>query len=329
MKRVAWVRCVLSLAVMALGAVGCGEDGEGVNSVAADKHIRTVFLILMENKNLDGILANANAPYLNNTLVPISSYTDNYKGPNDGTLHPSEPNYIWLEAGDNFGITNDDDPDANHRPETDHLVTLLEKAGVSWRSYQEDITADVCPLTGIANYEPKHNPMVFFDDVINYNTQTMSADPLAPRCVKNIRPFSELTADLQNNKVARYNFLTPNQCNDMHSPCAPLRNPVKQGDNWLAQWIPVIQASQAYKDNGVIIIAWDEAELSRTCLADCPIPFLILSPLAKGGGYHNSIRYDHSSTLKSLQEIFHVSPLLRHAGDEGVEDLRDLFETFP
>ena len=46
--------------------------------------------------------------------------------------------------------------------------------------------------------------------------------------------------------------------------------------------------------------------------------FFLLSPFAKGGGkkaYSNSIHYDHSSTLKTFQEIFQVGPLLGAAGN--------------
>jgi hypothetical protein len=55
----------------------------------------------------------------------------------------------------------------------------------------------------------------------------------------------------------------------------------------------------------------------------------ILSPFAKGGGkkpFSNSIHYDHSSTLKTLQEIFHVEPLLGAAADPGTKDLSDFFK---
>lgn len=305
---------------------GCGDEH---GSVEPD-HIKTVFVIVMENKNWADVKGSPKAPYLNDTLLPASSYAENYRGARDGALHPSEPNYIWLEAGDNLGITNDNDPDRNHRPETDHLVNLLEDAGVSWRSYQEDITGTECPLHSIGDYKPKHNPMVFFDDVIGYDPVTQMADPQAPRCLAHMSPLEQLATDLQNDTVARYNFVTPNQCNDMHSECAPLNDEIKQGDNWLAEWIPKIQASEAYRDNGAIFLTWDEGELSRACItANCPIGMIVLSPLAKGGGYSNAIAYDHSSMLKSVQEIFGVSPLLRHAGDPQVQDLADLFVTFP
>ncbi|HTT21902.1 MAG TPA: hypothetical protein VMG82_23435 [Candidatus Sulfotelmatobacter sp.] len=62
---------------------------------------------------------------------------------------------------------------------------------------------------------------------------------------------------------------------------------------------------------------------------DGPIGMFLLSPFAKGSGkkaYSNSIYYDHSSTLKTLQEIFGVTPLLGAAGDAAAVDLSDLFK---
>jgi len=286
-------------------------------------HIKTVFLILMENKTWSEVKGSADAPFLNGTLLPAAAVADGYKGPNGGNVHPSEPNYLWLEAGDNFGIANDADPATNHQSTKEHLVTQLEAAGVTWKSYQEDIAGDVCPLTSVKNYAPKHNPMVFFDDVTNTN------DPQAPRCLAHVRPLTELDTDLTGGKVAQYNFVTPNQCNDMHSSCPPISNEIKQGDDWLSAWIPKIQASDAYKNGGAIIVTWDEAESTPSCLTgNCPIGLFALSPLAKAG-YSNQTPYDHSSTLKSLQEIFGVRPFLRAAGGSCVPDLRDLFTSFP
>jgi hypothetical protein len=65
----------------------------------------------------------------------------------------------------NFGITNDNDPSVNHQSTTAHFVTQLASVGVSWKTYQEDISGTTCPLTSVANYAPKHNPFVYFDDV--------------------------------------------------------------------------------------------------------------------------------------------------------------------
>ena len=47
----------------------------------------------------------------------------------------------------------------------------------------------------------------------------------------------------------------------------------------------------------------------------------------RGGGYYNSIPYTHSSTLRTVEELFGVSPLLNDAANAS--DLADLFATFP
>ena len=275
---------------------------------------KTVFLILMENHNWSDIKNSSSASYINNIVLPMASYAEQYYNPPGN--HPSEPNYLWLEAGTNFGISNDDNPDANHQSTTQHLVTLLNNAHISWKSYQESISGSVCPLTENGLYAPKHNPMVFFDDVTNTN------DPHSSYCIAHVRPYTELATDLQQNTQARYNFITPNLCDDMHDTCAPLNNSVKQGDTWLAQNLPAILNSQAYKNGGIVFITWDEGGTG-----DGPIGMIVLSSDAKGGGYSNTIRYTHSSTLRTLEEIFGVTPLL---GDSAhATDLRDLFRTFP
>ncbi|MDB6147416.1 MAG: hypothetical protein JWO45_1080 [Spartobacteria bacterium] len=270
----------------------------------------TVFVIVMENHIWSEIKGNADAPYINNTLLPLASYCDQYYNPPG--LHPSEPNYLWLEAGTNFGITNDNAPASNHQATTNHFVTQLKNAGISWKTYQENIDGLSCPVADNYPYAVRHNPFAFFDDV------TTSANPA---CTSVMRPLSELATDLANNTVAHYNFLTPNLCSDMHDSCAPTNNPVKQGDDWLAQNLPGILSSAAYQNNGLVIVTWDEGENG----SDGPIGMIVLSPLAKGSGYHSAIRYTHSAALRTLQKIFGVSPFL--GGASSGNDLGDLFVT--
>ena len=135
------------------------------------------------------------------------------------------------------------------------------------------------------------------------------------------RPYSELAGDLRSNTVARYNFITPNLCNDMHDSCAPVSNQILQGDTWLSQEIPKMMNSSAYTNSGAIFIVWDEGTGSAT------IPMIVLSPMARGNGYANNIPYTHSSMLRTIQEIFQVTPLL---GDgANATDLSDLFIVAP
>jgi len=274
----------------------------------------TVFVIVMENHNWSSIKGNASAPYINDTLLPLASHAEQYYNPPN--VHPSEPNYLWLEAGTNFGILDDGDPASNHQRTGRHLVNLLEAAGLSWRAYQEDISGTDCPLTERGLYHVDHNPFVYFDDVTQRN------DPQAARCIEHVRPYSELDSDLINDTVASYNFITPDVCHDMHDACAPLNDPVQQGDMWLSTEVPKILASRAYAENGALFIVWDEAKAG-----DGPIGMILLSPKAKGGGYQNTIRYTHSSMVRTIEEIFGVSPLLGEAAN--AIDLSDLFASFP
>ena len=108
-------------------------------------NVKTVFVVVMENHNWSQFKGSASAPYLNNTLLPIASHAEQYYNP--PSLHPSLPNYLWMEAGTNFGILNDSDPSINHQSTTSHLVTQLKNANITWKTYQEDISGTNCPLT--------------------------------------------------------------------------------------------------------------------------------------------------------------------------------------
>lgn len=366
-------------------------------------NIKTVFAIAMENHNwtqpanqftgdIQQVYRNPNAPFINSLVngtavaiisgspVNISSqvaYATAYHnvlatdGGNNPHIHPSEPNYLWSEAGTNFGVLNDNDPYADpggtNQNTPLHLSNLLTMAGHTWRSYQEDIdlatradgglTNDPLPQnlwtvplssfsgnfpTGINqyngssqyNYAAKHNPMVFFTDTNGGNNATPS-NPSSTHYA----PLQQLAVDLANNTVADYNWITPDQYNDMHTA---LKNGykgligdaanIKQGDDFLSQVVPMIMASNAYKDHGVIILWWDESESDGNAGDNADdfghtIGEIIISPLAhanvNGLPYANSVDYTHSSDLRTMQEIFHVGPYLGDAANAN--DLSDLF----
>lgn len=276
--------------------------------------IQTVFIILMENQDWVSIQGSAAAPYINHTLLPMGSHCSQYFSASN-PLHPSEPNYIWLEAGSNLGITDNNGPLVNHQNTTNHLVSLLQNAGISWKTYQEDIDGLEVPLTATNLYVPRHNAFVYFDDVTGTN------DPSNPYGIAHIRPYTELAQDLASNTVARYNFITPNLCDDMHDPCPPLYDLIRQGDNWLASEIPKLLASPAYTNGGAIFITWDEP--GPNPFSDGAVGMIVLSPFVKGGGYVSNVPLTHSSTLRTFQEIFGVKPLLGDAAN--VTNLSDLF----
>lgn len=226
-------------------------------------------------------------------------------------------------------------------------------SGKTWRSYQEDTDINqtnipfcrrpnTVPLTSKSgtfttgtnqyngsnqyDYVAKHNPQVFFATTNGGNNSTPS-NPLA----LNYAPLQQLQSDLTNNTIAQYNWITPDQFNDQHSTLSGAftyngvhytgdQANIAQGDNFLAQLVPQIEASQAYKNDGAVIIWWDE-----TVGGDDPsrrMGEIVISPDAKGDAYTNN-RYTHSSDLLTIQEIFNVGPCLRDACNAS--DLSDLF----
>lgn len=303
-----------------LGVASCGGSGASIQSTSppqpaqpAVHHIQNVFIIMMENHNWTGdgslsIQNNASAPYINQTLAPMGAYASNYFNP--PMNHPSLPNYLWLEAGTNFGILADGPSVAiDEQTTTQHLVSLLEAAGFSWKQYSGTTDGMTCPLTS-----QWHTPFVFFSDVTN------NLDPHSQNCISHIRPIAELDTDLAAGATPNYSFITPDDCHNMHTSCTS-DDQILTGDTWLSQEVPKILASPGYK-NGVLFILFDEADKG-----DGPIPMLVLSPFGKTGGYTNNTYYEHGSMLRTVEEIFGLSPLLGDATQQA--DLSDFFAQFP
>lgn len=282
---------------------------EESSALRASHSIKTVWVIVMENQSWRNIHGNPNAPYINDTLLKVGAHAERYT--NEET-HPSEPNYIWLEAGDDLDISDDDDPFENYRTTKNHLTNQLEAVGVTWRAFPEGIGGDVCPTQSAGSYKAKHVPFVYFEDV------TGGRNPSSTRCIEHLRPYGELLSN-----VGQYNFITPNQCHDMHDiEGCETPNQIANGDRFLSREIPKIQATDAYKNGGAIFLTWDEG----TDDEDAPLGMIVLSPFAKPG-YSNELPYSHGSMLRTLQEIFAVRPYLRDAS--RATPMADLFTSFP
>ena len=356
--------------------------------------IGDVFVIAMENHNfiqptnkftgsLQQVYQNPAAAYITSLVTPgdpnaaQTSWAQNYYSVGN-TVHPSEPNYIWSEAGTNFGVTNDNrpyqSPGGTNQNTDQHLTGLMIQAGVTFKSYQEGIdlvpgangkpTNAVSPQSqwispinnfsgtnapsagnpGYVNpyngsnqydYAVKHDPMSFFTDT-NGGNDTTSSNPAA----KYYAPLEALQSDLTNNTVARYNWITPDQFNDMHTGLTGgFTDPrtgihytgdqakIAQGDNFLSMIVPMIMASDAYKNDETE----GEPASSNPAFTGFTSMEIIISPLAKGNAYASPLNYDHSSDLKTMQELFNVygtagNGLVGAAGASATNDLGDLFK---
>jgi hypothetical protein len=106
---------------------------------------------------------------------------------------------------------------------------------------------------------------------------------------------------------------------------------VAEGDNFLSIVVPEIEASQAFKDNGEIVIWNDETEGDEDVgsTAGFDGTEIVISPLAKGNAYTNDVLYTHASDLVTLQNIFGVAGGGADGylgGSGGANSLADLFK---
>ena len=286
--------------------------------------IQHVFVVAMENADAATVYDSASWSYLDHHLLPQAARALAFQDQLPVGA-PSEPHYIWMEAGtDAFAdhtFTTDDPPSAaNSTGDSNHLVTQLAQAdnGADWTSYQEglDAATGACPLTDDGFYRPRHNPFVFFRDVVG-----MPPSTLAPACAAHHRPLSALAADLAAGSVNAYNFITPNLCHDGHGATGcPDSNLAQAADRWLSETLPSLIAF-ANANEGVIFLVWDQGARSGQ------LPFIAVGPHVKAG-YAGSVGYSHSSLLKSLEEILGVAIL---PPVSAANDFSDLFEagTFP
>lgn len=174
------------------------------------------------------------------------------------------------------------------------LPDQLDAIGKTWRGYMGDMgndparesatcghpTLNTQDLTQSAEapsaavplgdqYASRHDPFVYFHSIID-----------STECNKNVVNLNQLATDLASETTTpNFVFITPNLCDDGHD--APCKNGQPGGlisaDAFLQKWVPMIMASQAYQEDGLLIINFDEGGLTVT-----PGPGGALSIVAAG-----------------------------------------------
>lgn len=338
---------------------------------AALPPIRHVFVLMLENQNAAVTFdSRSPTPYLAHTLTAQGAFLPNYYG----IGHASLDNYIALVSGQAPNEkTQLDCPLFSDflatRPGLDAhgqvlglgcvypnmvktLPDQLEAARLTWKGYMEDMGNDprreraTCghPQIGTQDYTliatardkyaAKHNPFVYFHTIIDDQA----------RCDTHVVNLETLTKDLRSvATTANYTFITPNLCSDGHDPECIDGSPGGYAgiEVFLRKWVPLITGSPAFKQDGLLVITFDESdgsgsEGSTACCGEQPLPGArrpagVLGP---GGGRIGAVLvsryikpgtvsatpYNHYSLLRSVEDIFG----LEHLGYAAEADLRSL-----
>lgn len=350
--------------LLGLLLAGCA-DGPAARAAAENAAVnvpRHVFVIILENEPFQiSFGEHSPAPYLAHELPKQGLLLTRYFA----IGHDSLDNYIAIISGQ---APNSDTQQDCHvfsafrrsRPGFDvhgqisgtgcvypadvkTLANQLQDAGHTWRGYMQSMGADpsreasACAHPKIGEidktnhatvhdeYADKHDPFVYFHSIIDH-----PAD-----CAMHVVNLDRLADDLQSIATTpNFSFITPDLCRDGHD--APCRNGQPGGlvsaDGFLREWVPRITASPAFKQDGLLIITFDEGTRATACCgetrpAGAPQPgqsgpgggrvgAVVLSPFVKPGTT-SAANYNHYSLLRSVEDWFGL-PHLGYAGQQGL-----------
>ena len=221
------------------------------------------------------------------------------------------------------------------------IADQLELAGMSWKSYQEDLPpygadkvdysdgllsevgAQFSPLPKL--YAVKHNPFAYFASTQEHG-------------LRNMVDLRQLYADLARGRAPNFSLIAPNQCHDQHGrggsevgtgcqfdpdPANDVLNPalIAQGDAALKDLVGAIRGSRVWGEGqNAIVVVWDENDYSGK-----PNQVVVVVDTNYGvKGVTSNVRYNHFALLKSLEAGFGLG-YLNHAADANVPLMSDLF----
>ncbi len=352
---------LMTVALTLTTLVGTALPAQAPARAASSAGYAHIFFIMMENEGPPQIVGNmADAPFINSLVAKYAS-ADNYFG----VTHPSLPNYLATLSGSYQGIWDDckagsavtcpPEEFVSGQPYNGKLLTpaqiaaagaqphmfsgqtlvdQLEAHNLSWKAYIESIPSagfagEYYPVDTVGGkivprklYAQKHNPFMYFSSIANN-----------PARLKKVVPLGQFDADLSSNQMPNFVWITPNECNDMHSlspanakavgipACAApdsgvYHGPISIGDTFLRTTVGRIMASAAWRQKSAIVIAWDENDyssyegccqspsgLNGITLGGGHAPFITI---LSRGAHHlvDATPYNHYSFLATLEKLW-------------------------
>jgi phosphatidylinositol-3-phosphatase len=304
--------------------------------------VKHVFVISLASPGYEQSLGGqSQMPYLSATLRPKGELLSNYTLlgeaglPNQIAALSGQPPNAETSAGcptyAEFSSTSKMDSNGVvhgagcvYSVETLTLADQLGSSRLTWRAYVDGMVDEtgapascVHPGTGESEtvtpggYAASQNPFVYFHSLLDLGD--CSADDL---------PIEKLTADLgKTDKTPSYSLIAPTPCDSgATGQCAPgtTEGPAS-ADAFLANWVPKILASPAYKADGLLIVDFGgvnppSTEPGATPPAD-PLRTgaLLISPFLTPGSTDGAA-YNPYSLLRSTEDLFGLEPLGLAAG---------------
>lgn len=253
--------------------------------------VKHIVIVILENKNADAAKVQ---PFMGR-LANEGAYLAQYYA----ITHPSQPNYIAMISGSTQSVTNDGNV-VLHGPHIGQSVT--------WKTYAEDYPDGGCHTDKrIAKYVRKHNPFISFADVADHDA------------CRNIVPFTAFKHDFESGNLPQLSLVIPNLDDDAHD------KPVRFADDWLTAKFEPLMADPNLWNDTLLVVTFDEDATFLNTGGDGNRVYIALW----GGAVapHTviaDVSYDHYDLLRTIEEIFHVSPLA--AGDTAAHPISGIWK---
>lgn len=192
-------------------------------------------------------------------------------------LHPSEPNYYALFAGNTLVTANVCPVNGGNTP---NLGSQLLGAGRTFAGYAEGLPEVGSPACSAGKYARKHVPWASFTNIPSSRSLPFSAFP----------PPGNYAS------LPTVSIVIPNLDNDMHD------GSITQGDTWLYQNLSQY-ASWARANNSLLILTWDEDDNTPRN----QIPTVFYGASVRPGIYNEPI--SHYNVLSTLEEMYGLPKL--------------------
>ncbi len=271
---------------MTLAACGGGFNigsgsGSGSGTTTHIARVQHVVIVVMENLDYADVVGSANAPYINNTLIPEGGLATKYYA----NLHPSIGNYFIITTGIPFSV----DDGFTGVVTTDNVVRQLDAASRSWKVYAQSLPSQGYLGGNVYPYLRRHNPISYFQEVQPPSTENM-----------NIVDFSQFQTDLSAGTLPAYSFVVPDAVHNAHdcpgggSNCT-VGDRVAEVDTWLSQNIAPLLANLQFQQSGLFILTTDESRDSIDNGGGQVATVLVGTGVK--AGYQGTTSYDHRSLL--------------------------------
>jgi hypothetical protein len=322
------------------------EEAEEAPSKPEAGRIKHVFLISLVGSGYQAAFGTTTSqmPYLNGTLRPKGLLLTNYSVLTEAIL----PNGIAALGGQPPNkATEAECPEFTPFPSSSSLnkktgvisgegcvypveaFTLgdqLEVGGFTWRAYMEGM---VDPATGepancvypgadekeepeTGGYSARLNPFTHFHSLLDLGA-----------CGTNDLPITELKKDLKSEaKTPSFSYISPDLCSAGVTGQCPEGAPTgaAAADAWLAEVVPEILESPAYKKDGLLIVSFGGVNAPAPPAEGEAVPVAPANPLKTGAvlvskfitkGSTDAAPYTPYSLLRTNEELFGIGQLAK------------------